>query len=97
MSTQISDQDPLAEVIGRSRRIWNDDRERARSLPDLTTHITFAVRAAGYKSPEEIAAVLDALYEDWKWLSDTRGYFAGHHMDELRAALLGTTEETTDG
>ena len=84
-------EDPLAEVIAKAA-------EGRRVDKTLFDRQTAAVRAAGYKSPEEIAAALDAEEAKWraptKWPGrDARGG-AWDAIGNLRAALLGTTEDS---
>ena len=84
MSTQSSDRDPLAEVIAEADH-------RLSGL--MVERIDAAVRA-------HIAAVLDAEEARWapRWPGQmSRSVAVGEVLDRLRAALLGTTEETTGG
>ena len=84
--------DQLAAVLAAAQRRWFSEAGPTERVADFQAD---AVRAAGYKSPDELAAVLDAevAREKRRWPSHGRP-MAMETIGRLRAALL---EETNGG
>ena len=88
-------EDSLAEVIA---AVVDDDMWENRHRPLFAPRTARAVRAAGYKSPEEIEAAIDLIGEKWLLSFCSCGSCKAIRavLRELRPTLLGATKEVTD-